>query len=173
MGLVFLVGPRGGGKSTAGRLLAVRLGWGFVDADAVLEERAGMSIREVFEREGEFGFRERESAVLRELCGLDAHVIATGGGVVLRPENRDAMSRAGEVVYLTADVETLWERTSADASTAERRPALAGGGREEVERVVAAREAVYRACARLVVATGGRTPEEVAAEIAAWLGGSV
>jgi len=171
MALLFLVGPRGSGKSTVGRLLARRLGWGFVDADARLEERAGMTIREVFEREGEVGFRERESSALSELAELDAHVIATGGGVVLRPENRERMARRGAIVYLTADVETLWRRTSGDASTAERRPALAGGGREEVERVVAAREAIYRSCAQLVAVTEGKTPEEVAGEIAGWLGG--
>jgi shikimate kinase len=153
-----------------GRLLAGRLGWGFADADAWLEERAGMTVREVFAAEGEAGFREREAATLRLLGELDGHVIATGGGVVLRPENREVMARGGAVVYLTADVETLWGRMSADATTAERRPALAGGGREEVERIVAAREAIYRACANLVVATGGRTPEEIADEIAAWLG---
>src|SRR4051812_32333065 len=107
MALLFLVGPRGGGKSTVARLLAERLGWAWADADVLLERRAGMTIREVFEREGEAGFRDREAAVLRELCGLRDHVIATGGGVVLREENRDAMRRAGDVIYLTADPETL------------------------------------------------------------------
>src|SRR5262249_22263441 len=81
---IFLVGPRGSGKTTVARLLAEALGWAWLDADALLEERAGKSIRAVFEAEGEGGFRERESALLAELCGRQRHVVATGGGVVLR-----------------------------------------------------------------------------------------
>lgn len=170
MRLVFLIGPRGSGKSTVGRVLAGRLGWDFADADVWLEERAGLTIREIFEREGEAGFRERETAMLRDLAEWDGHVIATGGGVVLRAENRELLQR-GAIVYLTADVDTLWRRACADATTAQRRPALLGGGRDEVARVVAAREGLYRECAHLVVATGDRTPEEVAGEIAGWLAG--
>jgi shikimate kinase len=169
IGLVFLVGPRGSGKSTVGRLLADRVGWCFADADVCLEERAGKSIREIFAAEGEPGFREREAATLRELAERRDHVIATGGGVVLREENRERMASHGAVVYLTAGVDVLWERMQSDATTAERRPALAGGGREEVAQVVAAREAVYRSCAHLVVSTEGKTPEQIAEEIAGWL----
>src|SRR4051812_20716847 len=92
---LFLVGPRGSGKSTVAALLARRLGWGWVDADALLEERAGRTIRDLFAEEGEPGFREREASLLAELCGRARHVIATGGGVVLRPASREAMRRAG------------------------------------------------------------------------------
>ena len=167
--LIFLVGPRGSGKSTVARLLAGRLGWGWADADDVLEARAGESIRALFAREGEAGFRDRESAVLEDLCRLRRHVIATGGGVVVREANRGLLRRSGWVAWLTADADTLWGRLRGDAATAERRPALTVGGREEVDQLLRAREPLYRACADCVVPTAGRTPEAVAGEVlAAW-----
>ena len=167
--LVWLIGPRGSGKTTVAQLLARRLGWAAVDADEALEARQGRSVRAVFAAEGEAGFREHEAAVLAELCRLRRHVVATGGGVVLRPDNRELLRRSGWVVWLTADVDTLWGRTQADGGTAERRPALNVGGRDEVVEVLRAREPHYRGCADLTVQTAGRAPEEVAEEIlTAW-----
>jgi len=166
---VFLIGPRGSGKSTVARLLAGRLGWAWLDADSVLEERAGRSVRAVFVGEGEAGFRQREADVLAELAALERHVIATGGGAVLRADNRERLRSAGVVVWLTADADTLWGRIAADACTAERRPALGGGGREEVVEVLRRREALYRDCAHHVIDTAGRSPEEVAAAVLARL----
>src|SRR5947208_11489758 len=86
--VIFLVGYRGSGKTTVARALADRLGWTWADADVVLEARHGRSIRQIFAEEGEAGFRDKEAALLEDLCGLRRHVIATGGGIVLRPENR-------------------------------------------------------------------------------------
>lgn len=165
---LFLIGPRGSGKSSVARLLAERLGYHWIDADALLESHAGRSIRELFASEGEAGFRRRETALLGELCGLDRHVIATGGGVILRPENRDRLRAAGHVVWLTADVETLWRRIDGDATTAERRPNLLGGGRDEVARVVATREPLYRQCAHQAV-DAARPLEAIVADILAGL----
>jgi shikimate kinase len=159
--LLFLIGYRGTGKTTVARLLAGRLGWQHLDADDVLEHRAGRSIRAIFAEDGEAGFRRLETAVLEELCRLRQHVIATGGGVVLDPENRQRMRQAGRVVWLTADAATLWRRLQADASTAQRRPALSVGGLAEIEQLLRVREPLYRACADLTVDTTGRTPEEV------------
>src|SRR5438874_12765383 len=105
---VFLVGPRGSGKSTVAQLLAARLGWDWVDADAELEARCGRSIREVFAEEGEQGFRQHEAEVLAELGRRSNVVIATGGGAVLREDNRERLRRGG-VVWLTARVDTLWQ----------------------------------------------------------------
>ena len=166
---VFLVGPRGSGKSTVARLLAERLGRNWVDADALLEQRAGQSIRALFASEGEAGFRAREAALLAELCDWPDHVIATGGGVVLREENRARMRSSGLVVWLTGDADTLWGRIAGDASTTERRPALGVGGRAEVAAVLAAREPLYRASAHHAIDTAAREPGLVCAEIVAWL----
>jgi shikimate kinase len=167
--LVTLIGPRGSGKTTVARLLAERLGWAWVDADQVLETRHGKSIRMIFAEEGEAGFRDREAAVLADLCRLERHVLATGGGVVLRESNRELLRRSARVVWLTADADTLWRRLQDDATTAERRPALAGGGREEIIEVLRARESLYRACAELMVETTDRLPQAVAEEILQFL----
>ncbi len=167
--MVFLIGPRGSGKTTVATLLAEALGWAWIDADSVLEQRAGRSIRDIFAAEGEPGFRLREREILSELCGRERTVIATGGGAVLHPENRERMRAAGTVVWLTADARTLHQRTSADASTVQRRPALGSGGIDEVVSVLATREPLYRDCAHFIVDTTARTPAEVAAEVLGWL----
>ena len=168
--VIFLVGYRCTGKTTVARLVAGRLGWPWLDADAVLEERAGCSVRAVFAAEGEAGFRRREADVLEDLCRRGRHVIATGGGVVLGADNRARLRAAGRVVWLTADAETIWRRVQADATTAERRPALTVGGLAEVRQLLEAREALYRETAHHTVETAGRTPEEVAELVLAAVG---
>src|SRR6516225_8209056 len=85
---IFLIGYRGTGKTTVAQILAERLGWSWTDADAVLEARHARNIRAIFAEEGESGFREKESAILDEIVRLDRQVIATGGGIILKPENR-------------------------------------------------------------------------------------
>lgn len=125
---LYLVGYRGSGKSSVGAVIAKRLVLPFFDADTVLEMDAGKSIRDIFITEGEGGFRDRESATLRKLAGLNRAVIATGGGVILRAENRELLRTTGMVVWLTAPAELLWDRISIDPMTAVRRPNLAGGG---------------------------------------------
>ncbi len=102
--LLFLIGLRGTGKTCVARLLADKLGWGWSDADIVLEQRAGRSIRKIFQDEGEASFRDQEVAVLEDLAARENHVVATGGGVVLRPENRARLG-SGTVVWLTAPAE--------------------------------------------------------------------
>ena len=106
----------------------------------MLEVRYGKSIRAIFAEEGEASFRDKESAVLAELCGRRRCVVSTGGGVVVRQANRQLLRASGIVVWLTADVETLWRRLQDDDG--ERRPALTVGGRAEVEEVVARPRAV-------------------------------
>ncbi len=161
---IFLIGLRGTGKSTIGRLLADRLGVTFVDADAELESRAGRTIREIFAADGEQAFRDLESLVLADLIAADVGVIATGGGVVLRESNRQRM-RAGRVVWLTANVDELWQRLKADPASRERRPDLTVGGRDEIAQLALARDSLYRACADHIIDTTGRTPEAVTADI--------
>ncbi len=160
--LIFLIGYRGSGKSSVARLLAQRLGWPWLDADAVLEQRCRRSIRDIFAEEGEVGFRAHEAAVLTDLCRLQQHVVATGGGVVLRPDNRHNLRQAGLVVWLTAAPVTLWQRLQLDPATAQRRPNLAGGGLAEVEELVRLRQPLYTECAHFTVDTQVQAPAEVA-----------
>jgi len=163
--LVFLIGSRGTGKTTIARLLAERLGWQALDADTLLEARYGRSIRQIFAEEGEAGFRAKEAALLPELCRKREHVIATGGGIILRPANREMLRTAGTVVWLTASAETLWQRIEKDTATAERRPNLTGGGLAEVEELLRFREPLYRECSHFTVSTEAMSPAEVAAII--------
>lgn len=165
--LLFLVGARGTGKTTIARLLAERFSWQWCDADMLLESRYG-SIRAIFDAEGEPAFRDKESEILRDIAGFREHVVATGGGVVLREENR-AILRQGWVVWLTAEVDTICARLQADTTTGERRPALTATGSaasaDEVAAILKARTPLYRACANLTVRTDGRSPEDIVEEI--------
>ena len=169
---IILIGYRGSGKSTVGRLLAERLRWDFADADEHIEIAAGQSIAEIFASEGEAGFRDREAAVLRELCQQPRLVIATGGGAILRPANRELLRKAGFVAWLRVSPETAWARLQTDPTTAARRPNLtAAGGIEEVRALMAVREPLYREAAALVADADGLSPEAVAAAIfSAWAG---
>jgi shikimate kinase len=158
---LFLIGYRGTGKTTVAQLLAHRLGWDWADADMLLEARAGRNIRRLFAEDGEASFRDLEAALLAELSQSHQRVIATGGGVILRADNRQRLRSAGRTIWLTADAPTLWQRLQADAATADRRPPLTVGGLAEIEELLRLREPLYRACANMIVETAGRSPAEV------------
>ncbi|CAN5789270.1 shikimate kinase AroK [soil metagenome] len=163
-----LIGYRGSGKSTVGRLLADRLGRPFVDADKEIEARAGRSIASIFANQGEAAFRDLEAAVLLDLIGrTDGAVLATGGGVILRESNREALRRYGFVAWLTADPETLVKRLGSDPAG---RPALTSSGLlGEINEVLESRSPLYRAVADLSVDTSKDHPAEVAeAVLVAW-----
>jgi shikimate kinase len=167
--LIYLTGYRGSGKTTVGQLLARELGWQFIDADQFLEAKFHRTIREIFAEEGESGFRDKETAMLRELSALDKHVVATGGGIILREENRKVLQESGRVIWLKADAKSLWERIQGDPTTSARRPNLLGGGIAEVEDLLAKREPHYRSCADLEIDVAGPSPSEVVATIlTAW-----
>jgi shikimate kinase len=166
--LIFLIGYRGTGKTTVARALAQRLGWAWCDADALLEDRHRITIRQIFQQEGEASFRDKETAMLEELATRRQCVIATGGGVVLRPENR-ARLRRGVTIWLTAPADVLWQRLQQDAATAERRPNLAQGGLAEIEEQLRLRRPHYQECADWTVDASAHTPEQIAEQTLAWL----
>lgn len=168
---LWLIGYRGCGKTTVGRLLGQHWGIPNFDADDCIEQRAGKTIAEIFASGGEVAFRDLESAVVAELAQRirtgDRAVVSLGGGAVLREENRLVIRGVGRVVWLRASAETLLARIEADAATAARRPNLTGaGGIEEVRAMLAIREPIYRDCADLIVEAGDRDPAAIAEEIA-------
>lgn len=160
---VILVGPMGAGKSTIGRLLAGQLGLPFVDTDKVIEERTGADIPWIFDVEGEEGFRQRESAVLSDVLEGPPVVLATGGGIVLKPENRVLINRLGKTFYLLASIEQLLERTAKD----KKRPLLQVDDPEaKIRELMSMRDPIYREVADVVVKTDRRSPKTVAQDIA-------
>ena len=159
---VVLVGPMGSGKSTIGRLLAGRLGFVFRDSDTLIEERTGASITWIFDVEGEPGFRERETAILREMATGSGVVLATGGGAVMREENRRLLAGMGSVVYLETSVREQLSRTKRDR----KRPLLQTPDREKVLcELLAARHPLYLEIADIVIHTDRRSASSVGTEI--------
>lgn len=145
---IYLVGMPGVGKTTVGRQLARRMQRSFVDADHEIEARTGVKIPLIFDIEGEQGFRDRESKVLAELGSRSNLVVATGGGAVLRPENRAALKQGGIVVYLHATPRLLFERTRLDAN----RPLLqVADPMKKLEELFAARDPLYREVADIII----------------------
>ncbi len=153
----------GAGKSAVGRQLGRLLNMEFIDSDDEIERRTGVDIAFIFEKEGEQGFRDRESRVIDELSQRQGIVLATGGGVVMRDENRNCLAARGFVVYLQTSVEQQWQRTS----KGRHRPLLL---REDpkaaLQELMDLREPLYKDLADLVVDTDGRKVGSVAGEIA-------
>jgi len=162
-----LVGYRGTGKSTVGRILAGRLIRTFLDVDLEIERRAGRSIAAIFSDGGESVFRDWEERTLGELIDqFPTAILATGGGAVLREINRRRLRDFGFVVWLTADPAELALRLEADRSGASGRPALTPAGAiSEIAQVLEERTPVYQRVADTAVETGGRSPDQVAAAI--------
>jgi shikimate kinase len=160
---VFLVGPMGAGKTAVGRALARRLGLPFADSDAEVESRTGVDIAYIFEREGEEGFRIRERDVIDALTRTAGIVLATGGGAILLPENRERLAARGTVVYLDTTVEQQLERTR----RGRHRPLLAAADRRaKLEELAGTRDPLYRSIAAITIRTDGRVPAAVASAIA-------
>jgi shikimate kinase len=150
-GNIFLVGLMGAGKTTVGKLLAKHLHKTFVDSDHEIERRTGVNIPLIFELEGEAGFRAREAAVIDELTQLQDTVLATGGGAVLNPQNREHLRQRGTVIYLRANVEDLWARTRHDRN----RPLLqTPDPQARLRELYAQRDPLYREIAHIVIDSG-------------------
>ncbi len=150
-----LVGMPGSGKSTVGRQLAHRAGVPFIDLDHRLEHTIGTSIRSYFEAEGEASFRDLEAQVLAEVTQMPGGmVLSTGGGAVLRPENRAVLRQFGNVLYLRASPEEIYRRVKHDKT----RPLLQGGNpMDKLRELYAVRDALYRETAHFVIETGRPT----------------
>jgi shikimate kinase len=168
---VALIGYRGTGKSTVARLLAGQMNRHFIDVDLEIEARSGRSIDAIFAESGEPVFRDWEEGTLAELLEqFPEAVVATGGGSVLREQNRRRIREFGQIVWLTAFPAELARRLVADERSRLFRPALTPAGAiEEIAQVLCARMPLYEGLADFVIATGGKSPEEVAAAILAHL----
>jgi len=141
----------GAGKSTVGKLLAKKLGRRFLDADHVIEERCGVKIPVIFDMEGEAGFRKREAQAIKEITAEKEIVLATGGGAILLPENRQALSKGGTVIYLHANPLELFHRTRGG----EGRPLLKQGDAKKIlDNLYSIRDPLYREIADHVIETG-------------------
>lgn len=159
----------GSGKTAVGKQLARELDLDFVDSDAEIENRTGVDVSYIFEKEGEQGFRTREREVIAELTGRDAIVLATGGGAVLDSDSRQLLAECGTVVYLRTTIEQQLERTR----HTRHRPLLLGRDPETVLiELMQTREPLYEDVAEFTVNTGGRRVSAVVAEVRKALGHS-
>jgi len=159
---IFLIGPMGAGKTTIGRQLANQLGLEFIDSDQEIQARTGVDIPTIFEYEGEEGFRDREEVVIDDLTQIEQRVLATGGGAVVRPANRQNLSARGIVVYLECSPEQQYERTYRDR----KRPLIqTEDPLASLKELMSEREPLYRETADYVVSTEGRSAAAVAREI--------
>lgn len=164
---LILIGYRGAGKSSVGRLLAERLGWDLISTDAEIVRKAGLPVPDIVQRFGWDHFRNLESAVCRELADKDHLIIDTGGGAILRPQNVENLKATGSLVWLTVEVRTIIERIGGDTQ----RPSLTGAKSftDEVEEVLRERQPKYQAAADHIVATDEKSLAEVADTIMALL----
>ena len=155
---VIMIGFMGAGKSSLGRRLAAKWNCRFIDTDDMIVEEQKRSINEIFDQEGEQYFRDLETDLLKRLKETDeTMVIAAGGGLPLREENRRILREMGEVVYLEASVDTLEKRLKGD----KKRPMLRGGElRERITALMNAREEIYRAAATMILCTDHREKSE-------------
>ncbi len=148
---LYLVGLMGSGKTTVGRKLSAMLRLQFLDTDQELERRTGVSISQIFDVEGEKGFRKRETQLFEEVCPQSGHVFSTGGGLILDPENCARMHRYGQVIYLKVPLEVIWERLQ----FCKNRPLLhADNPREVLEQLYRERDPIYSRAADFVVRAG-------------------
>lgn len=159
--MIVLVGMMGAGKTTVGKKLSNRLGLQLIDLDQEIERQTGVSVATIFEIEGESGFRQRETNVLRQVFGNGDYIVATGGGVVLSPVNRAILSGKSPIVYLQATPELIYSRTRHDTS----RPLLqVADPLGRIRNLVRQRDPLYREVADIVIESGrplGNTIEAI------------
>lgn len=163
---IYLVGMMGAGKTSIGRLLSKRSRRRFYDSDHVIEERTGVTIPTIFDLEGEQSFRDREEAVIAELARLSNIVLATGGGAILRENNRQALCSSGIIVYLRGSVEDLWRRTRNDKN----RPLLlTDNPRQKLAEIYSVRDPIYSSVADIIIETGNPSIQSLEQDVEARL----
>ena len=163
---IFLIGYRCTGKTTVAEKLAELTGRTYIDADVMLVEKAKITVAEIVEKFGWEDFRDRETAVLKDLCLLKNHIIATGGGVILRDENIAVMKKYGSVIWLKASVETIAARLAGDAKSDELRPALTDKGViEEIKETLDLRTPLYEKAMDFSVDTDKTSIEKICEKI--------
>ena len=167
---IALIGLRGSGKTTVGRMLADLVDGEWVDVDEVIQRESGLSISTIFETEGEAGFRRREREAIAQIASSPPAVVSVGGGAVLDVANAKVLKSMATVVWLTAPPSVLWKRISTDSHGLDSRPPLTDlDGLAEMEELERCRRLVYETMADFVIDTEGRSPSQVARAILAKL----
>ncbi len=162
MASIFLIGPMGAGKSSVGRSLANKLRYDFFDSDREIEARCGVDIPTIFDYEGEVGFRDREAAIIDELTALPNIVLATGGGAILRDENRLCLRERGHVILLSVELKEQFRRIGFDT----RRPLLHTEDPEaRLKALMKERAPIYESLAHVEIATDSRRMHHVVTRI--------
>ena len=163
---LYLTGYRGTGKTTVGLMLAKTVGCPVIDLDQNIEEKAGKSIREIFDQGGESMFRQLETEALAGVADQTPSVVSLGGGAILSAANRQMIRRSGVCFWLDADAKTIFSRIQADESTVERRPALTSLEElDEIRQLLSQRRALYAEAADHRIETTGKPIQQVAHEI--------
>ncbi|NLJ50948.1 MAG: shikimate kinase [Alcaligenaceae bacterium] len=160
--IIILIGMMGAGKTTVGRALAKKLGRKFIDLDHAIVERCGVDIPTIFDIEGEEGFRKRENEVLQDVILNKEIILATGGGAVLRPENRELMKQYGQIIYLRVAVDELYRRVAKDKN----RPLLATPNpKERLAELLSERAEIYESSADHIIDSSGDSQNLIVEQI--------
>ena len=163
---LFLIGYRCSGKTTVGKSIADALDWAFVDADVMLINTYGKSIKDIIATDGWDPFRRMERSTLKQICAADRQVVATGGGVVLDADNIETMKISGRVVWLVASAATIRKRMRSDQNTEDLRPAITQkGALAEIEDLLAERSPYYEQASDFMIHTDGLPVAEIAHQI--------
>jgi len=162
MNNIILIGFMGVGKTETGKLLAKKLKMTYIDTDAIIENEQGMTINDIFAKKGEESFREMETKLIGKLAKIDGHVVATGGGMILRPDNVKKLKAMGPLVLLWADPDTVFKRVKESGT----RPLLnVSDQKAKIKEILEFRAPIYKGIADLEVDTSLLSPEEASNRI--------
>ena len=169
---IYLIGYRAVGKSAVGRSLASILNRPFIDTDSELSEQAGMTISEYVHKMGWAAFRDLERAILQQICNRDSQVVATGGGMILEPQNVRSMRETGTLVWLKASPQTIKERLLNDQRSEQNRPALSSKGMvNEIEEILTQRTPYYEQAMNFSIVTDTLSIDQICTQLVSQLSG--